>query len=87
MGGMDLAQTLGGAGKVDFNHFGWARPHQKELANVRTARQKAGHFAVQLDMRVGHSGQILLFENRCTESGFSENHHTGGRLQQVRAGP
>ncbi len=40
----------------------------------------------QLLMSVGETGEVLLFENRGAESGFGEDHHPGGGLQEMGAG-
>ena len=37
-------------------------------------------------MRIRHSGKVRFFENRRSESRFSEDHDPCGRLQKVRAG-
>ena len=86
MGRMFNAQSFSGAGQIQFDNLGRARPDQEQLPDVGAARQKAGDFAVQFFMRIVQTGQIGLFENRRAESGFGENHHPGGALQQMRAG-
>ena len=45
------------------------------------------NFPVEFVLSVGQTRQILLFENRGSESWFGENHDAGGRLQKMRAGP
>ena len=42
--------------------------------------------AVELVLRIGEAGEVLFLENRGAEAGFGEDHHSGGRLQQMRAG-
>ena len=83
---MDLCEALRGAGEVKFDDFGGAGPDEEQLLDVRAAGQKAGDFAVELFMGVGHSGQIAFFENRSAKAGFGENHDACGRLKEVRTG-
>ena len=57
------------------------------MTRSRTAGEKARDLAVQLIMRVGHAGQILLFKDRGAKARLGENHNAGGGLQKMRAGP
>ena len=72
--------------QVELDDLGRAGAHEEELPDVRPARQQPRDFAVELLVRVGEAGEVLLLEDRGPESGFGEDHHARGRLEQVRAG-
>ncbi len=79
-------QTFGGAREVQLDDLGRAGADEEELANVGAAGEKAFDFAFKFLVRIGQTGEVLLFENRCAESRLGENHHSGGGLQEVGAG-
>jgi hypothetical protein len=86
MGRVDLRQTLGRAGEVELDDLGRAGADEEQLLDVGAAAEEAFDLAVELFMGVGHAGQIALFEDRGAEARLGEDHHAGGRLQEMRAG-
>ncbi len=79
-------QTLGGAVKVDLDDLGRAGADEEQLPDIGAAFQQTGDGAVDLVLRIGHSGQVRFLEDGGAEARFGEDHHAGRRLQQVRAG-
>ena len=86
MRGMDLGQPLGRAGEVELDDLGRARADEEQLPDVRAPLEQTGDLAVELFMRVGEAGEVLLFEDGGAEARLGEDHDAGGRLQEVRAG-
>ena len=84
--GMRLVQAFGGAGEIKLDDLGRAGAHKEQLPDVGTARQQARDLAVQFGIGIGQTRQILFFKDRGAEAGFSKDHHTRRRLQQMRAG-
>ena len=81
------AEADGGAAQVELDDFRGAGADEEELADVGAAREQAADFAVDLVMGIGEAGEVLLFHDRGAESRLGEDHHPGGGLQQMRAGP
>ena len=86
MRGVTDGQALGGAGEVEFDDLRRAGPDEEELADVGAALQQSADLAVDLVLGVGETGEVLLLHDRGAEARLGEDHHAGGRLQQMRAG-
>ena len=80
------AQPLGGAGEVELDHLRRAGADQEQLADVGAPRQQPRDLAVDLLLRVGEPGEVLLLHDRRAESRLGEDHHARRRLQKMRAG-
>ena len=83
---MSQSESFCGLREVQFDHFRRARPDQKQLFDVRPARQQSVNLSVQFVLRVFQTRQITFFENRRRESGFRKNHHPHRILQEIPAG-
>ena len=81
-----LGQTLGRAGEVELDDLRRARSDQEQLAHVRPALEHPGHLAVELVVGIGEPREVLFLQDRRPEPRLAEDHHPGGRLQEVRAG-
>ena len=73
--------------QVQLDHFGGARPDQVEPADIGAAGQQAFDLAVEFGLRIGHAGEIGLFQDCGAEPRLGEDHHPGRALQQVRTCP
>jgi len=86
MRGVLGAKPLGGLRQIQLDDLGGAGAHEEELADVRPARKQAVDLPVDLGLGIGHAGEVGLLEDRGAEARLGEDHHAGGRLQQMRAG-
>ncbi len=80
-----LVETFCGAIEVELDHFRRAGTDQHQHADIRAALEQPGHFAVEFVMHVDHAGKIALFHDRRRKTRLGEDHHAGGRLDQMRA--
>ena len=81
-----LRQAGGGARQIELDHLGRARADQEQQLDIGPPREQLGDDPVQLLVGVGEPGEIALFHDRGRKARFGEDHHAGGRLDQMRAG-
>ena len=86
VGRVDLRQPLGRARDVELDDLGRAGPDEEQAAHVRAPVEQFGHHAVEFVVGVLQAGQVALFQDGGGEARLGEDHHAGGRLEQVRAG-
>ena len=79
-------EPRGGAAEVELDHLGRAGAHEEQQLDVGTAREELAHHAVDLVMGVGKAGEIPLLDDGRGEARLGEDHHAGGRLDEMRAG-
>ena len=79
-------EPFGRAGEIELDDLGRAGADEEELPDVAPPGQKAVHLAFELDLRVGQTGQIRLFEDHRAEARLGKDHHACGALQKVGAG-
>lgn len=83
---MDLVEAPGRAAEIQLDDLGGARADKEQQADVWPAREQSGDNPVQLLVGIGQACEIALLHDGGGEAGFCEDHHAGGRLDQVRAG-
>ena len=77
----------GGARQVELDHLGRAGADQEQHAGCRGGARAGGSTTrSSSSLRVGQAGQIALVDDGGGEARLGEDHHAGGRLDQVRAG-
>ena len=81
-----LRQPLGRAGEIQLDHLGRAGADEEEQPDVRAPLQEAGDHRVELVVGIGQPREILFLQDRGGEARLGEDHHPGGRLQEMRAG-
>ena len=74
-------------GQVQLDHLTGAGSHQKQGADLWSPLQQFPGHTVQFLMGVRQARQIPLAENGGAKTGFGKDHHAGGALDQVCAGP
>ena len=82
-----LGHPLGRLGEVQLDHLGRAGSHEEELPDVRAAGEQFVHNLVKFRLRICEAGKIRFLQNGRAKARFGKNHHAGGGLQQMRAGP
>ena len=82
-----LIQPFCCSGEIELDHFAGTGPHQKQGADFGPALQQFAGDPIQFVLCVCKTGQIAFVENRRAETGLSKNHHAGGALNQMGAGP
>ena len=80
-------QPLGGLGEIKLDDFGRARADQYDHPEIGTAGNNASHDAVQLVMHVGQAREVTILDDGGGEAGLRKDHHAGGRLHEMSAGP
>jgi hypothetical protein len=80
-------QPFGGALEIELDDLGRARADEEERADVGAPGEQLPDDAVELLVGVGEAGEVALLEDRRGEARLGEDHHAGGALQQVGAGP
>ncbi len=80
-------QPLRRAREVELDDLGRAGPDQEKQPDVRPPREQLADHAVELLVRIGQAGQVALVDDGGGESRLGEDHHAGGRLHQMGAGP
>jgi hypothetical protein len=81
-----MGEPLGGLGQIELDHLTGAGAHQKQGADLGAPLQQITHKTVEFLIGIGQAGQVALAQNRGAETGFGENHHAGGALDQMGAG-
>ena len=86
MGGVLDAHAFGSPVEVELDDLGRAGADEEQLADVGAAGEEAVNLAVKLGLGIDEAGEVFFFEDRGAETGFGEDHHASGRLQEVGAG-
>ena len=79
-------EPLRGARQVELDDLGGAGADQEQQADIAAPLQQPRDHAIQFGIGIGHAGEVTLFDDRGGEARLGEDHHAGGRLDQVRAG-
>ena len=79
-------QALRRARQIELDDLGRAGADQEQQPDVGPALQQLADHAVEFVVGVGQSGQVALVDDGGGEARFGEDHHAGGRLDQMRAG-
>jgi hypothetical protein len=74
------------APEVELDDLRGAGADEEQEPDVGPPLEQPGHDPVQLLVGVGEPGQIALLDDRRGEARLGEDHHAGGRLDEVRAG-
>ena len=77
-----LRRTL----QIKLDHFGRARANKDQHFDIGAAVQQTIHHPVKLVVNIGKAREIALIDDRGGKARLGKNHHTGGRLDEMRAG-